>query len=82
MINTKGEKTNSLLFTNPTLAKEWNYERNGNLKPEHILASSGKKVWWKCDEGHEWQAVIYSRNKGRCCPICYREKRKKKNEED
>ncbi len=64
------EKTNSLLNTNPTLAKEWNYEKNGNLRPEHVLANSGKKVWWKCDKGHEWQAAIYSRNAGYGCPVC------------
>ncbi|MBQ9756226.1 MAG: hypothetical protein IJV99_01350 [Clostridia bacterium] len=39
------EKTKSLLYVNPTLAKEWNYKRNGNLKPENITANSGKKVW-------------------------------------
>ena len=64
------EKGNSLLFSNPTLAKEWNYEKNGNLKPEIFLANSNKKVWWKCSKGHEWQATINSRNKGNGCPYC------------
>ena len=74
------EKANSLLFSNPQVAKEWNYEKNGNLKPEHFAANSNKKVWWKCEKGHEWQAAIYHRNKGRGCPICAKEKRKKKIE--
>ena len=64
------EKENSLLFTNPKLAKEWNYEKNASLRPEHVLANSQKKVWWKCDKGHEWQATIASRNVGSNCPIC------------
>ncbi len=64
------EKENSLLTTNPKLAKEWNHERNGSLRPEHILANSGKKVWWKCSKGHEWQATINTRNKGTGCPYC------------
>ena len=64
------EKGNSLLFSNPTLAKEWNYEKNGNLKPENFLANSNKKVWWKCSKGHEWQATINSRNKGNGCTYC------------
>ena len=64
------EKTNSLLFTNPTLAKEWNYEKNGSLRPEHLLANSHKKVWWKCDKRHEWQATIANRNNGTGCPYC------------
>ncbi|MBQ2723724.1 MAG: hypothetical protein IJF72_03640, partial [Clostridia bacterium] len=71
---------NDLATINPKLAKEWNYESNGALKPEEFTANSNKKVWWKCDKGHEWQATIASRNAGRGCPYCYKEKRKKKNE--
>ncbi|MBE6630455.1 MAG: hypothetical protein E7624_06365 [Ruminococcaceae bacterium] len=67
-----------LATINPTLAKEWNYEKNGDLKPENFTANSGKKVWWKCSKGHEWQATIANRNIGNGCPICYKEKRKKK----
>ncbi|MBQ2237358.1 MAG: hypothetical protein II317_04565 [Clostridia bacterium] len=64
------EKENSLLFSNPEIAKEWNYEKNGKLKPEHFSANSNKKVWWKCSKGHEWQARINSRNSGNGCPYC------------
>ena len=59
---------------NPTLAQEWNYEKNVNLKPFSFTANSGKKVWWKCNKGHEWQAPIYSRNNGNGCPICHSER--------
>ena len=64
------EKENSLLFSNPEMAKEWNFERNGHLKPEHFAANSNKKVWWKCSQGHEWQATIADRNCGKGCPYC------------
>ena len=65
------EKKCSLLFSNPNLAKEWNFEKNGNLKPENFFANSGKKVWWKCAKGHEWQATLAHRNsQGRGCPYC------------
>ncbi len=64
------EKENSLLFSNPEMAKEWNFERNGHLKPEHFAANSNKKVWWKCSKGHEWQATIADRNRGKGCPYC------------
>ena len=59
---------------NPTLAKEWNYEKNNGLTPEDVMPNSNKKVWWKCIQGHEWQAMVINRNKGRGCPYCYREK--------
>ena len=64
------EKENSLLFSNPQVASEWNYDKNGDLKPEHFTANSNKKVWWKCQNGHEWQATINNRNNGRGCPYC------------
>ena len=64
------EKENSMLITNPNLEKEWNYKKNGGLKPENFTANSHKKVWWKCSKKHEWQATIYSRNIGRGCPYC------------
>ena len=64
------EKANSLLFSNPEIAKEWNYEQNGKLKPENFLANSQKTVWWKCSKGHEWQSKILNRNYGYGCPYC------------
>ena len=68
----KGE--NDLQTVNPALAKEWNYERNNGLTPMDVLPNSGKNVWWKCSEGHEWHARIADRNKGRGCPICRKTK--------
>jgi glutaredoxin len=62
-------KENSVL-SNAILADEWNYEKNGSLKPELLPLGSGKKVWWKCKQGHEWEAQIVSRNFGRSCPYC------------
>ena len=64
------EKEKSILVYNPEIAKEWNHEKNGNLKPEHFTVNSNKKVWWKCRNGHEWQAVIANRNKNHGCPYC------------
>ena len=56
--------------TNPELAKEWNYDKNGSLIPEDVTAGSQKRVWWKCAKGHEWQATIGNRSKGKGCPYC------------
>ena len=64
------EKEASFLLSSPEAAKEWNYEKNGKLKPESFTANSNKKVWWKCSKGHEWQAIIANRNKGIGCPYC------------
>ena len=64
------EKANSILFSNPEIAKEWDYEKNDKLKPQNLMANSNKKVWWKCSKGHEWQARIDHRNSGSGCPYC------------
>ena len=67
------EKSISTLY--PELANEWNYEKNGSLKPEMFTATSHKKVWWKCSFGHEWEAMISNRtDKGRACPYCVNQK--------
>ena len=64
------EKKKSLFVSNPEVAKEWNYEKNGNLTPKQFFAYSNKRVWWRCNKGHEWQAAISDRNNGRGCPFC------------
>ena len=61
---------NDLQTVNPTLAKEWHYEKNSELTPMDVMPNSNKKAWWKCSKGHEWQATINSRNKGIGCPYC------------
>lgn len=61
---------NDLETVNPELCKEWNYKRNIGISPDLFFPNSDKKVWWKCELGHEWQASIGHRNKGRGCPIC------------
>jgi len=71
----------NLLIINPELCKEWNYKRNDKL-PEEYCPGSEEKVYWECkDCSHEWEAVIYSRNKkddkGNGCPECKKSKGEK-----
>ncbi len=72
-------KENSLATKNPKLVKEWHLTKNGNLTPEKVTSGSGRKVWWSCSNGHEWQAVIHTRNKGIGCPYCSGKKINKEN---
>jgi hypothetical protein len=60
----------SLAKANRTLSREWHLTRNAPLTPKDVTADSGKKVWWVCDTGHEWQAYTSSRQKGGGCPYC------------
>ena len=59
-----------LATQNPELAKEWHPTKNGELTPQDIRPKSGKKVWWQCAKGHEWEATIHNRSSGRGCPEC------------
>ncbi len=62
---------NDLSTVNPRLAKEWHPIKNGDLTPFDITAGSGKKVWWLCPLGHEYQATIHDRTSDDTrCPIC------------
>ena len=48
--------------------------KNGDLQPTHVMPYSNKKVWWKCAEGHEWEATVCSRTNGNGCPYCSNKK--------
>ena len=57
--------------THPELIKEWDYDKNGELSPDLISYGATKKIWWKCKEGHSWQATPNDRtSRGNGCPYC------------
>lgn len=63
----------NLFVTYPEIADQWNYDKNGSLKPEDFSPSSSKKVWWKCTFGHEWESKVENRtrkNNRAGCPYC------------
>lgn len=60
---------NDFESVHPDLAAEWS-DKNGDLKPDQLLAGSRETVWWKCSKGHEWQTTIINRTRGNGCPVC------------
>ncbi len=68
----RASKTNNLAVLNPKLAKQWHPTKNGNLRPNDVLPSTSKKVWWICPENpsHVWKAQLNNRFNGTGCPIC------------
>lgn len=65
----------SLAELHRTVSKDWNYKKNYPLKPEMFHPKSGKKVWWICEQEHEWEATIDKRTGGgRGCPYCTNKK--------
>jgi len=67
------KKEKKYVSDNARLMQEWDWAKNNELgfDPQKLTFGSGKKVWWKCRKGHEWQAVINSRTiQHTGCPIC------------
>lgn len=60
----------SLAVINPSLSSEWHPYKNGTLKPTDVSEFSNFKVWWKCKNGHEWNAPVNRRQGGSGCPYC------------
>ncbi|MBR5677410.1 MAG: hypothetical protein IKX20_04655 [Paludibacteraceae bacterium] len=61
---------NDLATAEPMIASEWDYEKNKPLLPTEVVSKSGKKVYWRCANGHSWSAIIKSRTEGNGCPYC------------
>ena len=60
---------NDITTTHPALLLEWDFEKN-SFPPTEVSSGSEKKVWWKCEHGHSWEATILHRATGRGCPYC------------
>ena len=74
------DRTESLASRHRALAREWHPTKNGALTPRDVARASGKKVWWRCGNGHELQAAVYSRTLGgNGCPYCSGKKAGKDN---
>lgn len=62
---------NDLASTFPQIAKQWLNERNAPLQANMVSVYSNRRVWWKCEKGHQWQGVIARRTvNGSGCPCC------------
>ena len=70
--------TNSFAARYPDGVVFWHATRNGDLRPQDVLAGSSERVWWRCPAGpdHEWEAAPIvlgkmSLDKGNSgCPFC------------
>ncbi len=66
----RATKSYNLQVKNPKLSEQWHPTKNGRLTPKDVPPGSRKKVWWRCEKSHSWQAIISSRSNGRGCPYC------------
>lgn len=62
---------NDMVTTHPQLVAEFDLIRNAPFTPSTVVAGTGKKLWWHCAQGHEWEATGNSRaSSGTGCPTC------------
>ena len=65
---------NDLATTHRKIARQFHPTKNGELKASDVMAKNTGKVWWKCRQGHEWQASPRSRTQDAKhdpgCPYC------------
>ena len=67
---------NDLTITHPQLVLQWHPIKNATRATE-VTAVSRQKVWWLCQEGHEWETQIYLRASNKTkydCPVCANKK--------
>ena len=62
----------SLAALDPSLAAEWDMERNKPLTPDLFTPFSQKEVHWQClkHSDHRWPEKIAVRSSNRGCPFC------------
>lgn len=54
----------------PEVLALWDREKN-TVEPTQVTPGSHRRVWWRCEQGHSWQAMVFSvATGGRRCPIC------------
>lgn len=53
-----------------TLLTQWNTARNAPLTPQAVTYGSHKRVWWRCERGHGYEAMVSARVWGSGCPYC------------
>lgn len=64
-------KSNCLATKSPKVTKLWDRNKNGNIKPDQVYASSRKSYWFKCSKHGSYLAdVAIMVQKGEYCPEC------------
>lgn len=58
-----------LVTLRPELAAQWGPDNS--ISPFDVTISSNRKIWWRCQQSHHWQAVVSDRSKrNHGCPTC------------
>ena len=63
------QEADSLASVYPEVLPMWS--KRNKILPTAVTARSHRRVWWVCEKGHEWEAVVGSVAADGCgCPFC------------
>ena len=63
------EGETDLIAVYPKALDYWDEERNHGLDPHKVSAKSTLPVWFRCQKGHSWRAMVKTIRTGEC-PYC------------
>lgn len=62
---------NDIATTNPEIVKYWHTTKNGSLLPSQVTKGSKNKIWWTCDNEHDYELLPSNRIiTGDRCSFC------------
>ncbi|MFB5089505.1 zinc-ribbon domain-containing protein [Psychrobacillus sp. PGGUH221] len=73
--NKKVTARNCLATTHPYLITAWDVNKN-TLSPYEVVAGSGKKIWFLCEQQHPTYETVWQFVKRGGCSICHKSKKK------
>lgn len=64
---------NDMATTHPHLLSDWDWDNNGDLRPQELIAGTSTPIAWRCAAcNHRWSARGNDRARGAGCPECFK----------
>jgi hypothetical protein len=73
----ESDSADNLAAVAPHIIPFWHPSKNKGVTPADIWPGSTKKVWWKCEKGHEFERTVRSMKESQNCPVCRKLDREK-----
>ncbi|MEI7527073.1 MAG: zinc-ribbon domain-containing protein, partial [Mariniphaga sp.] len=68
-------KKKSILLTHPSIAKDWDANKNINFSIENVASTDKSSIWWTCVNQHSYSVSPYTRLRTNGCKICNKDER-------
>ncbi|MER2170005.1 MAG: zinc-ribbon domain-containing protein, partial [Psychrobacillus psychrodurans] len=59
----------SIVTQSPELVRFFHPFKN-QVSPSEVAPTSQRKIWWMCEQNHEWEEKVNKQAKRKACPIC------------